>query len=146
MAPKPRCWLASEFVLRMRRQTGIVHALHLGMLLEIARDCHAVGIVLGHAHGQRLDAARDEEAIHGREARAGGALQEIDLLRVGRAREDHGAAEGVAMAIEILGHGVHHDVRAELDGALQIGAEEGVVHGDGDAALVGDGGNRRRYR
>ena len=45
------------------------------------------------------------------------------------------------MAIEILGHGVHHDVRAELDGALQIRAEEGVVHGDGDAALVGDGGN-----
>ena len=45
------------------------------------------------------------------------------------------------MAIEILGHGVHHDMRAELDGALQIRAEEGVVHGDGDAALVGDGGD-----
>ena len=45
-----------------------------------------------HAHGQRLDAARDQEAIHGREAGSGGALEEIDFLGVGGASEDDGAA------------------------------------------------------
>src|SRR5260370_12959401 len=42
-------------------------------------DCFLV--VLEHANRQRLDAARNEEAIHGREAGARGALNEIDLFR-----------------------------------------------------------------
>ena len=64
----------------------------------------------------------------GAEAGAGGALNKINFLGVLLTREDHRAAGGVAVAVEILGHGMNDDVRAKFDGPLQIGAEESVVH------------------
>ena len=40
---------------------------------------------------------------------------------------DH-SAQAVGMAIEKLGRGVDHHVRAQLDGLLEVGRHEGVVH------------------
>ncbi len=44
----------------------------------------------------------------------------------------------VGVAVDELGHAVHDDVRAELDGALQERGGEGVVHEQQGAVLVGD--------
>ena len=85
-------------------------------------DRHSVGIVAVHAHGQGLDAARNQKAIHGREARARRALYEIYLLGFFRAREDYRAAGAVAVAVQIFGHGMDHDVRAQRERLLEIRA------------------------
>ncbi len=68
---------------------------------------------------------------------ASGPLDEIYLLRIFRARQHDGAARGVAVAVQILGHRVDHDVRAKLDRPLQVGTEKRVVHHDRHVAFVG---------
>jgi len=91
---------------------------YLRVRIEVARDRKAVGVVLEHADGERLDSARDQEAIHGREAGASGSLDKINFLGVFLAREDDGAAGGVAVAVEIFRHRVDDNVRAEIDRLL----------------------------
>ncbi len=56
---------AGHFVLRMRWQAGIEDLADFGMRVEMARNGDAVGVVLEHANRQRLDPARNEEAVHG---------------------------------------------------------------------------------
>ena len=58
----------------------------------------------------------------------------------GAAVHDH-TADGGAVAADELGGGLHHDVGAVLDGTDQVGGAEGVVDDQGQAVLVGDGGN-----
>ena len=65
ISSNPRCCFPRDFVLRVRGQTRIEHALDLGMVLKIAGDGHAVFVVLRHSHGKRFDAARHQKAIHG---------------------------------------------------------------------------------
>ena len=47
-----------DLLLRMGGQAGIVDLAHFGMRVEMARDGHAVSVVLQHADRERLDAAR----------------------------------------------------------------------------------------
>ena len=107
---------------------------------------NAVGVVLEHADRQRLDAAGDQEAVHGRQARARRTLDEVDFLSVFRTRQDNGAAGRVAVAVEILRHRMHDDVRAQLDGPLQVRTQEGVVDHQGDVAIGDQLGRLRRCR
>src|SRR5260370_31709232 len=72
----------SHIMVWMRRQAGVEDFLDFRMGVEMARHCDAVGVVLEHANRQRLDAARNEEAIHGRQACARGALDKIDFLGI----------------------------------------------------------------
>src|ERR1700738_1464611 len=97
------------------------------MRVEMAGHRDAVSIVLEHSDSERLQAAGDKEAVHGSEASPGRALDEVNLFGVFRTRQDRCTASGVAVAVEIFRHGVHNDMRAELDGALEIRAEECVV-------------------
>ncbi len=45
------------------------------------------------------------------------------------------------MPAQVLGGAVHHDVGPELEGVQQVGAGQGIVHDEGDACFVGDGGD-----
>ena len=128
--------LAREFVVRVRRETRVVDLFHLWMRVEMARDGDAVGVVLQHADGERLDSARNEEAIHRRESGARGALDEINFLGVFGAREDDRAAGGVAVTVEIFRHRVDDDVSSKFNRPLEIRAEEGVVDDERDVAAV----------
>ncbi|CAM4172240.1 hypothetical protein ACAN107058_23330 [Paracidovorax anthurii] len=47
-----------------------------------------------------------------------------------------GAADAVAVAAQVLGERVHHDVGAVLDRAQQVGAGHGVVHDQRHAVVV----------
>jgi hypothetical protein len=130
--------MARDFVLGMVGQAWIVDALHAGVTFEEARERDAVGIMLSHAHGQCLDSAGNQEAIHRREAGTGGALHEIDALGIVRLRKNCGAAKGVAVAVQIFGHGMDNDARAELDGLLEVRSEERVVDDEDGFVRVGD--------
>src|SRR5258708_24744933 len=112
------------------------------MGVERARQGDAVGVVLEHANRQRLDAARNEEAIHGRQACARGTLDKIDFLGIFWTCKHYRSAGGIAVAIQVFRHGMNNDVRAKLDGPLQIGAQKCIVDGHCKVALVGQLGNR----
>ena len=55
-------------------------------------------------------------------------MKKINLLGVFLARQDGGASDAVAVPVEVLGHGMDDDVRAESERLLEIRAEESVVH------------------
>src|SRR5690606_34512644 len=59
------------------------------------------------------------------------------------AARDHRAADEVAVAAEVLCGAVHDKIGAELEGLLQVGRGEGVVHGDQAAGAVALGGDGR---
>src|SRR5579864_8529021 len=87
--------LLGDGVLRVRSETGVKHTFHFGMRFQKLRDGHPIRFVLLHADGESFDAARDEEAVHRREAGSGGALQEIDTVGVFLTREDGGTASAI---------------------------------------------------
>ena len=80
--------------------------------------------------GQRRRARRPDEA-HGELRAVGG---------------DQGAAHHVAVPADVLGGGVHHDVRAERQGLLQVRGGEGVVDHEQRASRTGVGGERGDVR
>ena len=127
----------SEIMLGVTGEARIVNLTDFGMRVEMARDGHAVGVVLEHADGKGFDATGSKEAVHRSEAGAGGSLNEINLFRIFGAGENNGAASGVAVPIQIFGERVDDDVRAEFDRPLEIGSEEGVVDDEGCMAFVG---------
>ena len=57
-----------------------------------------------------------------------------EALRQLRVARDHGAADHVGVAVEVLGRRVHDDGRAQLERPLQHGRREGVVDDQRDAA------------
>ena len=125
-------------MLRVRRKSGIKDAAHLRVLREKAGDRAAVGVVLAHADGERLDAAQDEPGLERREDATGALLHEAKLLGEVGARRDEDSAKAVGMAVEELGGRVHDNIGAQLDGPLKVGRHEGVVDAHGDAVLVAD--------
>mmetsp|Transcript_8571 Transcript_8571/g.35718 ORF Transcript_8571/g.35718 Transcript_8571/m.35718 type:complete len:220 (-) Transcript_8571:396-1055(-) len=122
-----------QLVVGVAREAGVEDALHLRVRLQEGGDCHCVGGVLAHAQVEGLDAAHGEEAVERRLHRAHAVLEaaeaRMQLVRVG----DEHAAEYVRVAVDVLGHRVHHEVRAQREGPLEVGREEGVVHHHQDA-------------
>jgi hypothetical protein len=51
---------------------------------------------------------------------------------------DDDAADAVAMAAEVFGQRMHHDVGAVLEGAAQVGRRHRVVHDQRHAGVMGD--------
>jgi hypothetical protein len=51
--------------------------------------------------------------------------------------DDH-AADAVAVAAEVLGQRMHHDVGAVLEGTAQVGRGHRVVHDQRHAGVMGD--------
>jgi hypothetical protein len=49
---------------------------------------------------------------------------------MGRIARNHGSTDDVAVPVEILRGGVHHEVRAEREGPLERWREEGVIGHD----------------
>ncbi len=133
-----------DTVVRMRRQSGVMDALHAGMILKEARDHASIRIVLFHAHGQRLDPPRHEKAVHRSEACARRALQEIDFLRIGRTRQNNRPSERIAMPVQVFRHRVDDDLRSERNRGLQVRTQKRVVRDQSGALRRGNlrhGGN-----
>ena len=80
-----------------------------------------------HAQMERAQPAMNEEAVKRPGHGTHGVLDEAQaLIELAPAGHDH-AADDVGVAAEVLGRGVHDDVRAELQRALVGGSGERVV-------------------
>ena len=137
---------AAELVLGVARQARIVHPLDLGRGLQVSRDRGCIGAVPVHAHGQGLDAAQHEEAVHGPGRPAHGVLVERELLADRGVPRDQGTADHVGVTAQVLGQGVQDDVGPEGEGLLQVGRREGVVHHAERPGAVGELGRRADVR
>ncbi len=88
------------------------------------------GVLLVHAQAciERAQAAQGQERIERRagQAQRVGPPRQL-LVQLGVAR-DHRAADHVAVAVDVLGGRVQHQVGAEGDRVLQRRRQEGVVH------------------
>ena len=90
----------------MRGQPRIMHALHLGLLGQPARERRGVGAMAIHSQREGLDSAQREEAVEGSGDAADRVLQVRDALRqrfMTRFAPDHDdTADHVGMPIEIF--------------------------------------------
>lgn len=122
-------------------QAGVVDGEDGGVGLEGAGDGGGVGGGLAGAQVQRLEAPVGEPAVEGGGDGADGVLQEGEAGAEVVAVEGGDAHDHVRVAVDVLCDGVHDDVGAVVQGVLDVGAQEGVVDDDQDAAGVGGGGD-----
>ncbi len=109
-------------------QARVVDPLHLGVLLKEARQGQRVGAVPLHAHGQGLQAHVDQPGVEGRR-RATHVLDHLVGPVLDRVvRRGHDPAHHHPVPAEVLGRGVHHDIGAQLQRALEVRGGEGAVH------------------
>ena len=131
---------------RIALQSRIRHEADARLLFQPAGHSHGVFVVLAHAQRQRYGPAHDEPCIEGADDAAEIDLRlRADLIQVFRLADDR-AAHGVAVAIDVFGHALHHKVRAQLDGPLVEGRGKGVVHAQQCAVAVGNVRDGRNVR
>ena len=110
------------------------------MALQEFRNLLGIGAVALHADVQGLHAPGHQKGVEGAHDRAGHVLEsEHTALRDEVGLAHHHACDHVAVAVQILGGAVDHHVGAQLQGTLQIGGAEGVVHDDLDLGILGVG-------
>jgi hypothetical protein len=130
---------AHDLEVWMALEPGVEHALDPIVLLEEPGHLGRSTTVRFHAYGERAHPTEEQEGRKGVEDPAERAAPVLDACdRLGRARHD--AADQIAVAAEILGRAVQHEVHAELDRALQDRCGERAVDGDRDARAVRDVG------
>jgi len=122
----------------MRSQPRIKNSSYFRVRIKVPRDSQAIGVVLKHSHCERFDATRRQEAVHGRQAGARGALNKVNLLGILRTRKDHRTSSRIAVPVQVFGQRMYDDVRAEFDRALQIRSEESVVDNQCGVPFIGE--------
>lgn len=127
------------------RQARIEHVGYRRVLAQELRHLQCRFAVALDPQFQRLQAAQHQEGGERRQRRAGEVAQALQADRVDvLLAADHRAGEQVAVAAQVLGGRVQHDVGAVLQRPLQHRRGEGVVD-DGQEALAArdgrDGGN-----
>ena len=116
------------------------------MCVQRFRDGQCVGLVNAHAREQRAHAAEREEAVErctGEPEAIRPPCEQFDMSRVTR---DNRAAHDVTVAVEVLRGGVHDEIGAEREGALQRGGEESVVGDHECTCLVTRGAHGSQVR
>ena len=99
-------------------------------------------------HPRAADEGRGPEGLRVDHAVVGGvrlahAREALPVLGPGEAAAvDDGAPERGAVSAHVLGEGVHHHVRAVLEGPAEVGRGHRVVHDERDAARVRHLGER----
>jgi hypothetical protein len=130
---------ARDLVTGVVRQAGIMDRRHLRPSGQGHRHRQGVGGVALHAAGERAQAAQHQPAVEGRGDGAQVVTHPVEARgQLGVAAAQHqGASLHVAMAAEILGGGMQHDVHAEVQRPLQSGRGEGAVHQQQGAVGMG---------
>mmetsp|Transcript_24183 Transcript_24183/g.77636 ORF Transcript_24183/g.77636 Transcript_24183/m.77636 type:complete len:379 (+) Transcript_24183:226-1362(+) len=126
-----------DLVLRVAWQARVDHALHRLVALQVRGHRLSVRLVLAHTHGQRLESTKGHVAVEWRRDSAHAVLNEsqtLDQLVRVRHRDTH---HHITVASDELGHRVHHDVRTQVQRALEVGRHEGVVHHNQQVVLMG---------
>ena len=108
--------------------TGVENLLDLGALGEELDNLAGVLLLTFQAQRQGLHVLQQAVGVNRGQQRAADELTAVQQNRqVGVVRRRN-TGEQVCVAGKELGGGLHGDVRAELQGTLQVGGHEGVVH------------------
>src|SRR3954451_18285558 len=94
--------------------------------------------LLANAELERFQAAAGEEALEGTHHPTSSVLQEVELVVERLLTHDERAAEQVAMAAEVFGGRMHHDIGAELQRAGEHGRGKCVINPNENPAALGD--------
>ena len=105
---------------------------------------HTRGILAmgAHAQVQRLQAFQVQPGVEGADRRAGVADEGLQVIVQEVLAAQHHSAQGSALAVDVFGRGMDHDMGAELHRSLQDGRGEGVVYRQQRSAFLGDPGHR----
>ena len=127
-AAEPAHLTPRQFVLRMRRQPGVVDLAHLGMTYEHLRRAPDRSALCRHPQRQRLGAAQDQPRVE----RARGWRPRRSARTAATAASSSRvattiAADAVAVSVQVFGRAVGHEIGAKLDRPLNRRAGEGVV-------------------
>ena len=135
--------LLGDLVTLKALQTGVVHFRNGGVRLEVSCKLHGILAVAIHADAQRLEAAGDEERVERAHNRTGHMYDAdaADLIDEFRLADDK-ARDNVAVTVDVFGRAVNNNIRAEIEGALEIGRAERVVNDDFDILVESVGGVR----
>ena len=106
----------------------------------------AVFTVPLHPKVQGLEAAQDQEAVHGSGHRPARVLKGSDLFGPLVVRRHQATHHHVGVASEVLGHAVHHHVRPQIQRVLEHGGGECVVHHHARLRAFHQVGDRRDVR
>ena len=117
-----------QFMLRMRRQAGVVDALHFGMLLEPARQLERRLRVCSHANSQRFQPLQDHPGVERRQRGTAAAQKTIQAFEDYVTTAENGTAQHPALTIEIFGRRMDDDVGTEIKRSLQDRRAETIVH------------------
>src|SRR5581483_11808886 len=90
------------------------------------------------AEAERLDPAQREPAVLRARHGADRVLEELELLVERLVARHERAAEDVRVAVDVLGRRVEHDVRSELERALDDRRRERVVDDDERSLRAGE--------
>ena len=128
----------------MRGQTGVMHPRHSRVRLQPLRQRQRLGALGAQAQAQGFQPLEHHPGVEGREHHAGVFLHRqqalVNEFGAGADRTGHDAA----LAVEVFGARVQHDVGAEFERALQRRGGQAVVHrqpGPGLVRQIGQGGD-----
>ncbi len=128
-------------MLRMARQARVVDPLDARLALQPFGQGQGTGAVRLHADTQGFQALEEQPGVERAEGRSGGAEEADHFLHLLAATGDH-PAHAPALPVDVLGRGVDHHVRTELQRLLQRRRAEAVVHRQQRTLGVGDLGQR----
>ena len=123
-------------MLRVIRAEGIQHLGHFFLAGQEVRHRQRILAMLLHAQVQRLQALQMQPGIEGADRGAGGADEDLQMVVEEIFLAQHHAAKRAALAVNVFGGGMDHDVGAELHRPLQGGGGKGIVHRQPRSALV----------
>ncbi|MNP15170.1 hypothetical protein D3C76_1075160 [compost metagenome] len=107
------------------------------MLLQVLGDGLGIAAMTLHAQVQGLHTAHQQGGILGRHYRAGHVLEAFKPNPAHQClAPDHQAGGDIAMAAQVLGRRMHHQVRPQFQRSLQVGRAVGVIDHHGDSVLV----------
>ena len=126
----------------VRRQAGVEHFFHGGVVFQAAGDFQCVFAVPPHPQGKGFNPAQHQRAIHGAGHTAGvhhHVLHGFGQLFV---FHRHHAHQNVRVAAQIFGGRMENDVAAHVQRLLQIGRGKSVVYAGQRARRLGFGCQR----
>ena len=126
----------------MAREAGVANGSHGRVGFEKRREPLRGLAHAGRAQLQGLQALEHDPGVERAHDRPRGAHEGHEVVCEVRVVAQDGAAQAAALAVDVLGRGVDHDVGAESEGALDRRHAEHVVHDNAGADAVGEGGDR----
>ena len=113
------------------------------MALEPAGELERGRRLRLHPELERLEALQQDPGVEGRERGAGRAQERGHRIADERFRAGDRAAHHAALAVDVFGRRMNHEIRTELKRALQDRRAEHVVDRKQRACLIRDRGERR---